>query len=51
MKTLILTIFLLLSFQSLSQEVIGEKDFNDKLSDDIVLIEFYAEWNKNIVLT
>ena len=47
MKTLILTIFLLLSFQSLSQEVISEKDFDDKLSDDIVLIEFYAEWNKD----
>jgi len=47
MKTLTLAIFLLLSFGSLSQEIISEKNFDDKLNDDIVLIEFYAEWNKS----
>tara|TARA_R100001594_G_scaffold11802_1_gene26426 strand:+ start:641 stop:1003 length:363 start_codon:yes stop_codon:yes gene_type:complete len=46
MKTL-LSIFLLLSFTLFSQEIITEEQFDKKLNEDIVLIEFYAEWNKS----
>tara|TARA_R100000664_G_C2754152_1_gene141697 strand:+ start:1652 stop:2014 length:363 start_codon:yes stop_codon:yes gene_type:complete len=43
----ILIFLLLLSFSSLAQQVINEEEFEEKLNDDIVLIEFYAEWNKD----
>tara|TARA_R100000231_G_scaffold82325_1_gene62940 strand:- start:1070 stop:1438 length:369 start_codon:yes stop_codon:yes gene_type:complete len=44
---IILLILLLLSLFSFSQVEINESNFNEKLSEDIVVVEFYAEWNKS----
>ena len=44
---LILLPLLFISLFSLSQDVISEKDFENRLTEDIVVIEFYAEWNKD----
>tara|TARA_R100000664_G_C2752608_1_gene139890 strand:- start:978 stop:1337 length:360 start_codon:yes stop_codon:yes gene_type:complete len=41
-------LFTLLSVSFLfSQTLIDESNFNDKLNEDIVVIEFFAEWNKD----
>ena len=55
MKTLLTTIFILLTLQSYSQEWIDDKTFNDAISshsgfdahDEIIIVEFYAEFNKD----
>ena len=39
---IILLILLLLSLFSFSQVEINESNFNEKLSEDIVVVEFYA---------
>lgn len=44
MKLLLIPFLFLLSF-TYSQSI-TEKEFEDKISEDIVVIEFYAEWNK-----
>jgi len=46
MKFIILPL-LFLSLFSLSQDFISEKDFENRLTEDIVVVEFYAEWNKD----
>lgn len=38
---------LLSSFFLHSQEVITIDDFDSKIEEDIVVVEFYAEWNKS----
>ena len=43
----ILILLLSLSFNTLAQQIINEGEFKEKLNEDIVLIEFYAEWNKD----
>lgn len=42
-----LIIILLLSVSLYSQEIITQDNFNQKLEKDIVVVEFYAEWNKD----
>ena len=42
-----LIITLLLSVSLYSQEIITQDNFNQKLEKDIVVVEFYAEWNKD----
>tara|TARA_Y100000592_G_scaffold95661_1_gene162671 strand:- start:2058 stop:2414 length:357 start_codon:yes stop_codon:yes gene_type:complete len=39
-------LILLFSVSLYSQEIITEENFSKKLEHDIVVVEFYAEWNK-----
>ena len=39
--------FLLISIMSFGQMTIKESDLDKVLKEDIVVIEFYAEWNKD----
>ena len=42
-----LIILFLICVNSFSQTIISEAEFDDKLKEDIVVIEFYADWNKD----
>ena len=46
MRLFLFILFLLPCF-IYSQEIIGEDNFSSKINQDIVVVEFYAEWNKN----
>tara|TARA_R100001086_G_scaffold250030_1_gene192741 strand:- start:5948 stop:6307 length:360 start_codon:yes stop_codon:yes gene_type:complete len=45
MKFIFLLLFI--STLSFSQMSLKENNFNDALKEDIVVVEFYAEWNKD----
>mgnify|MGYP003132376044 CR=1 FL=1 len=44
---LVFFILFLFPFIIFSQEVITEDNFETKINKDIVVVEFYAEWNKD----
>lgn len=46
MNKLLLILFLLLPFKSLSQEYITSSDFHWKIRRDITVVEFWAGWNR-----
>jgi|TARA_R100001443_G_scaffold117451_1_gene142975 thioredoxin-related protein len=46
LRLLLLFAFFLTSC-CLGQAIVNENEFNEKLNEDIVVVEFYAEWNKD----
>ena len=45
MRFILLPLLLMCSFAY--TQTISESEFEDKINEDIVVIEFYAEWNKD----